>query len=97
MPTKTVFNLKIDKTTKQEAAKLAERMGMSLGAVVNSFLRNYIQTQELHVTAAPRMTPYLEGVITKARQDWILHKNISGPFDSKEQVVKHLRGLMRNK
>lgn len=97
MATKTVFNLKIDKTTKQEAAKLADKMGLSLGAVVNSFLRNYIQTQELHITAAPRMTPYLEGVIAKARQDWALQRNISGPFKTKEQILKHLRGLMKNK
>lgn len=66
---KTILNVKIDKSTKDQAAKLAGQMGLSLSAVVNSFLRNYIQTQELHVTAAPRMTPYLEKIIDRARRE----------------------------
>ncbi len=97
MSTKTVFNLKIDKITKQEASKLADRMGMSLAAVVNSFLRNYIQTQELHITAAPKMTAYLEDIIYRAKQDWDEQKNISGPFANKQQIANHLQGLINNK
>ena len=92
---KTVLNLKIDRDTKQQAASLAEKMGLSLSAVVASFLRNYIQTQELHVTAAPRMTPYLEGVLAVARRDWLLKQNISGPFASDSQIEKHLKGLVK--
>ena len=92
---KTVLNLKIDKDTKQQAADLAEKMGLSLSAVVASFLRNYIQTQELHITAAPRMTPYLEKVVQKAREDWDMQKNISGPFNTPTEIAEHLGKFMR--
>lgn len=92
---RTVLNVKIDKQTKEEAAKLANKMGLSLSGVVVSFLRNYIQTQELHVTAAPKITPYLEKVVAEARRDWQAGKNISGPFETREEIVGHLEKLMK--
>jgi addiction module RelB/DinJ family antitoxin len=92
---KTVLNVKIEKDTKQEAAKLANKMGLSLSAVVSSFLRAYIQTQELHITAAPRMTPYLEKVAEQALSDWTEQKNISGPFETAEQIERHLKKLAK--
>jgi addiction module RelB/DinJ family antitoxin len=94
---KTILNVKIDPLTKKAAAKVADRMGLSLSAVVVSFLRNYIQTQELHITAAPRMTPYLEKVVETARKDWIAGKNISGPFETDEQLEKHFLKLAKQK
>jgi addiction module RelB/DinJ family antitoxin len=93
---KTVLNVKIEKETKQQAAKLADRMGLSLSAVISGFLRTYIQTQELHITAAPRMTPYLEKVAKQALSDWAEQKNISGPFETAEQIKKHLKKLSKN-
>jgi addiction module RelB/DinJ family antitoxin len=92
---KTVLNIKIDPSTKQEAAKLADKMGLSLSAVVVGFLRNYIQTQELHITAAPRMTPYLEKVVGQAREDWNMKKNISGPLKTPAEIAKHLNKLAK--
>ncbi len=86
---KTVLNLKIDKATKQDAAQLAEKMGLSLSAVVHGLLRNFIQTQELHITAAPRMTPYLEGLIREAKAN---SKGDSPAFSSSKQAAKWLRG-----
>lgn len=88
---KTVLNLKIDKSTKQDAAKLAEKMGVSLSAVVHAFLRNFIQTQELHITAAPRMTPYLEKVVEQARKDYAAGKNISPAFDTAQDAMAWLK------
>lgn len=92
---KTVLNIKIDKSTKEDAARLAGKMGLSLSGVVSSFLRNYIQTQELHVTAAPRMTPYLEKVVEMAKKDWAVGKNISGPLETPQAVAAHLNKLMK--
>ena len=90
---KTVLNIKIDKATKQEAAKLAEKMGLSLSAVISSILRNYIQTQELHITAAPRLTPYLERIMAQAQTDFVAGKNVSGPFRTAREMDKHLDSL----
>lgn len=87
---KTVINFKIDKATKEEATELAERMGISLSAVMHSFLRHFIQTQELHITAAPRMTPYLEKIIGQAEADWKAGKNISPAFDNAKDAMKWL-------
>lgn len=92
---KTVLNVKIDPLTKRQAANLADKMGLSLSAVVAGFLRNYIQTQELHITAAPRMTPYLEKVVGQARKDWDSQKNISGPFKTKAEIAGHLDKLLK--
>lgn len=88
---KTVINIKIEKETKEEAAKLAERMGLSLSGVITSFLRNYIQTQELHVTAAPRMTPYLEKVVARAMADYEKGVNISPTFGNAKDAMRWLK------
>ena len=92
---KTVLNLKIDRETKQQAAGVAESMGLTLSAIVNSFLHNYVQTRELHLTANPRMTPYLEQVVKKARIDFKANKNISKPLETAEAIEKHFSKFMQ--
>lgn len=86
----------MDKELKQQAAETAERMGLSLSAVVNAMLRNFVQTQELHVTSAPRLTPYAEKIVAQAMKDYEAGVNISEPFGSAGEMMDHLMKITKN-
>jgi addiction module RelB/DinJ family antitoxin len=86
---KTQVNLKIDKTVKKQAQKMAEELGLSLSSVVNATLKQFARTGELELSSAPKITPYLEDLVLEARKDFLEGKT-SGPFDSADDLVKHL-------
>lgn len=67
---KTQVNLKIDPAVKLGAQKRAKELGLSLSSVVNATLSQFARTGELELSAAPKMTPYLESLIEEARADY---------------------------
>ncbi|MEN9604385.1 MAG: RelB antitoxin [Candidatus Parcubacteria bacterium] len=69
MQIKTMMNIKIDKGLKKKAADLADAMGFNLSSVVSAMLRNFVTTQELTVSLAPQMTPYLEAAIREVMKE----------------------------
>ncbi len=88
MNTKTMMNIKIDKNLKTKAAKLADDMGFNLSSVIAAMLRNFVTTQELSVSMAPRMTPYLEGAIREVMKE---KKNDRSPkFNNAKDADKWL-------
>jgi addiction module RelB/DinJ family antitoxin len=86
---KTQVNLKIDEAVKTKAQQRAKELGLSLSAVINATLTQFARTGELELSAAPRMTPFLEDVVKEARADYEAGKT-SGPFDNVEDLMKHL-------
>lgn len=86
---KTQVNLKIDSAVKKDAQKRAKELGLSLSSVVNATLSQFARTGELELSAAPKMTPYLEKLIAEAREEYKRGKT-SGPFDNAEALMKHL-------
>ncbi len=45
-----VINLKTDPKVKDEAKKIASQMGLTLSAVLNAYLRQFIQTKTLKIS-----------------------------------------------
>ena len=87
---KTVINIKTDKDIKQHAQKVAEELGLSLSAVVNAYLRQFVRNKEVHFTAAPRMSAELEGYLGHIEEDIQKKRNFSGPFSSGEEMDRWL-------
>ena len=85
---KTQVNLKIDDNVKKTAQKRAKELGLSLSAVVNATLSQFARTGELELSAAPRMTPYLEGLVKEAREDYESGK--LEVFDNAEDLIASL-------
>lgn len=86
----TVINIKTDKKLKEEASKLAKEMGFTLSSVINATLFNFVKSRELYITDAPRMTPYLEGIVAEAKRDYKAGKNISRPFSNMDDLIADL-------
>ena len=92
MNTKTVINIKADKTVKKQAQHIAERLGVPLSSIINSFLKQFIRTEEVTFSTAPKMTSELEAVISEIERDRKTDKNISGPF-TVERAIARLSSL----
>lgn len=88
---KTVIHIKTDKEVKERAQRLAAELGLPLSTVVNSYLRQFVRNREVHVSAAPRMTPLLEARIKKAEADLRRERNISPPLTTPEAMERYLR------
>ena len=86
---KTQVNLKIDAHTKEKAQQRAQELGLSLSSVVNATLTQFARTGELELSAAPKMTPFLEDLVKEARKEYEAGKT-SGPFTDTKDLVKHL-------
>jgi len=85
-----MINIKADKEVKEQAQHIAEELGLSLSAIVNASLKQFIRERKVAFSIAPRMTPYLEKIVADARLDWEAKKNISGPFTNADAFMRHL-------
>ncbi len=92
---KTSISIKLDKQIKQEAQAVAEKLGLSLSAVVNATLCEFVRTKELHVTIGLKPTPYLARILDQAERDFQEGKNLSPIFDNTKDAITHLRSEVR--
>lgn len=97
MSMNTTIHVTIDRQTKTKAAKLAKELGLDLSTVVKAGLKQFVASKTFHVEKSYRMTPYLERVIAKAMSDFEAGRNISGPFSTAEESIRHLKKVIRKK
>ncbi len=90
---KAIINIKADKEVKEDAQRIAEELGLSLSAVMNAYLKQFVRTREVHVSIAPRMTPELEAIIEEAEEDLRKNRNISPVLKTPEEVNQYLHSL----
>ncbi|HBU07474.1 MAG TPA: hypothetical protein DEB09_05335 [Candidatus Magasanikbacteria bacterium] len=77
---KTVVNLKVDRDIKIKAQSLAKDFGLSLSAVLNVYLRQFVRDKALTFSTAPQMTPELENLLGKVEPDIKAKRNLSKPI-----------------
>ncbi|MBT3282786.1 type II toxin-antitoxin system RelB/DinJ family antitoxin [bacterium] len=88
--TQTILNIKTDKKLKENAKKVAGKIGVPLSTVVNSFLKQFVRDEEVTFSSKSyQMTPYLESLVEEARRDRRAGKT-SGPFSNAKDLMKHL-------
>ena len=90
---RTVINIKTEKEVKTHAQKLAKEMGLSLSALINVYLRQFIRNKEVYFSIAPKMLPGLENLLGKIEFDIQRNKNISHSFSSKKEIKKYFSFL----
>jgi len=90
---KTVINIKTDKEVKKNAQELAQKLGLSLSAVINASLRNFIRTREVYFSDIPRMTPEFEKLLGKVEEDIKKGRNLSPAFKNAGEMDKYLDSL----
>lgn len=82
---KTVINIKADRDIKIKARKIAEDLGLSLSAVINAYLKQFVRNKSVYFSVAPSMSKELEDILGGIDRDIKRKKNLSSMiFDSKE-------------
>ena len=87
---KTAINIKTDKSVKKDAQKLAEELGLSLSAVVNASLKEFVRNRSVYFSAMPRMSEHLERVIEIAEHD-LAAGTVRGPFRNVKDFIADLK------
>ncbi|MDH5597004.1 MAG: type II toxin-antitoxin system RelB/DinJ family antitoxin, partial [Candidatus Peregrinibacteria bacterium] len=89
----TVMSVKTDREVKEEAQKLAKKMGFPLGTLINAFLRQFIRDKAVNFSMEPMipMGKALEKELAKIEKDIKDGKNISPEFENVEDAIKYLR------
>lgn len=89
----TVIHIRADREVKKNAMEAAKALGISLSAVINAALRNFIKTREVIFSDVPRMTPELEKYLGKIEEDIKYNRNFIGPFKNAKEANKYLDSL----
>jgi antitoxin component of RelBE/YafQ-DinJ toxin-antitoxin module len=90
---KTVMNIKLSKSLKQDAQALADEIGVPLSTVVIANLKEFVRSRSLNISALPRLKPEIEKELGEAIADYKSGKNISKTFSDVESLTEHLRSL----
>lgn len=86
----TMLSIKIDKTLKQEAQKVAHSLGVSLNAVINQNIKNFVGARTVTFSSHPVPNKKTLTLLNKISSDAKKGKNIIGPFYSAEEMLKSL-------
>jgi addiction module RelB/DinJ family antitoxin len=74
MNTKTLLTVKTDKSLKTAAQEVAEEIGIPLGTLVNSFLKQFVRTKEAHFEISHRPTKALIAAIQEGEKEFASDK-----------------------
>lgn len=69
--TATILNFKTDKKLKADAKKVAEEIGVPLGTVMNSFLKQFVRDKEITLSANEyRPMKFLQDAIAESEREF---------------------------
>ena len=89
--TTTMLSIKIDKTVKQKAQGLAHDLGVSLNAIINGYIREFLNERQVTFTDHPMPNTRILKILKKLSDDARKGKNMVGPFYTAEDMIKSLR------
>lgn len=86
----TVISVRIDKNIKDEAAEVAESVGIPLSTLINSYLRQIVATRRIELYAPEPMTPKLEVLIAQVEVE-LADGKVSKKFSNAEDFLADLK------
>ena len=87
---RTLINIKVEDEVKRQAKLLASDLGLSLSAIVNAFLKQFIRNKEIRFSSMPRMTHELEYYLKDIELDIKNKKNLSNALKGSDEVNTYL-------
>lgn len=90
---KTVINIKLSKSLKNDAQALADEIGVPLSTVVVANLKEFVRSRSLTITALQRLKPEVEKELGGAIYDYERGKNVSPTYSDSKAVKDHLSSL----
>jgi len=90
---KTIINIKTEPEVKESAQKLAAELGLSLSAVINGYLNQFIRNRSVYFSTEHQMSDQLEELLDVVEEDIKLGKNLSKDITSVEENTNYLKSL----
>lgn len=89
-----VINIKTEPSTKKQAQKIASDFGLSLSALINTYLKHVVRTKKIELDLGEKPSPRLIRSMKRAEKNWKEGKG-SPVFKTGEEAVKWLedRGI----
>ena len=87
---KTVINIKTDKDVKIMAKRTAEELGLSLSAIINAYLKQFVRNKSVSYSVTPTMSKELEHTLVRIEKDIKQKKNLSPAIFDAKTLKKHL-------
>lgn len=85
-----VINIRTDVRVKKQAQAIAERLGLSLSAVINAYLRQMVRTKTVAFSLSEKPTEYLLKTLKDSKKD-IKNGYISPAFTNADETLKWLK------
>ena len=90
----TVINIKTDLKVKKEAQKTAKELGLSLSAVLNAYLRQFVYNKTLFVSSKYEMpSDFLISALKESRKDLktgrVKKMNQKEAIDTLDKIIKN--------
>ncbi|MBL8121856.1 type II toxin-antitoxin system RelB/DinJ family antitoxin [Candidatus Saccharibacteria bacterium] len=86
----TVISVKLDSEVKQSAQEVAKSAGLTLSALINSYLRQVAATRRIELYAPEPMTPKLEALIAEVEAE-LASGTVSKPFSTADDFLADLK------
>ncbi len=86
----TVISVKVDQEVKDAASEVAKSVGLTLSALVNSYLRHVVATRRIELFAPEPMTPKLERLIGEIERE-LKSGKVSKKFHDAESFLADLK------
>ena len=85
-----VVNIKVEPKLKKEAQRVAEKLGMSLSAIINAYLNQLVRTKTINFSVSDEEpSEYLIEMLRKSQED-IKAGRVSPTFDNIEDEIAWL-------
>ncbi len=85
-----MLNVKTDKEVKEKARETAHSLGMSLSAIINAYLAQFIRTEEVHFYLGGELKPSVKKRLNKLQKEALAGKNLSPAFKNAKEAIKYL-------
>jgi antitoxin component of RelBE/YafQ-DinJ toxin-antitoxin module len=87
----TMLSIKIEKSLKEQAQELAGILGVSLNAVINGYIKEFLSERKVTFADHPMPNTRTLKILKRLSADVRAGRNTMGPFNTAEEVIKSLR------
>lgn len=90
MSNTVAINIRTDIKIKSKAQDIAEKLGLSLSAVINAYLKQFVRTKSVSFSLEERPSEFLKKTLAQSKKD-IKNGFVSPAFTDANEALKWLK------
>lgn len=89
-----VINVRVEPTTKRQAKKIADELGLSLSSLIHGFLKHFVRTKSVTFSLSEEPSEYLIQSLKESQAD-IKAGRVSSSFTDANEAIAWLNNPKR--